>query len=252
MSSIYKKGRDGYFYYQAYVKNENTGKKDKKIFHSLGTKDRKIAKSKQLELDKLYMYKKTDQSIAKWRIFLVFSVIIISVLLFFPTQNHSKYNNTNDLKPERSQDISDKLINNVSDLEKPDIKIEGIQDVTVSSDSIHFNDTENLSPIQYLIAREENSSNAFDQIKIFLNVKKGYSKNQLRSVCEDISVKKNNYSNIIICIYDDSQIGILLSSGKEPYIGSSEQKGRWLAMYSYNSVEGVYFDLNPGEYRHYE
>ena len=40
MSSIYRKGRDGYFYYQTYVENPKTGNKDKRIFHSLGTKDR--------------------------------------------------------------------------------------------------------------------------------------------------------------------------------------------------------------------
>ena len=44
MSSIYKKGRDGYFYYQAYVYNPKTGKYNKKIYHSLGTKDLEEAK----------------------------------------------------------------------------------------------------------------------------------------------------------------------------------------------------------------
>ena len=39
MSSIYRKGRDGYFYYQTYVYNKDTGKKDKRIFHSLRTKN---------------------------------------------------------------------------------------------------------------------------------------------------------------------------------------------------------------------
>ena len=43
MSSIYRKGRDGYFYYQAYVYNSKTKKKDKRIFHSLGTKKREEA-----------------------------------------------------------------------------------------------------------------------------------------------------------------------------------------------------------------
>ena len=31
MSSIYKKGRDGYYYYQVYVFNKETGKNDKRI-----------------------------------------------------------------------------------------------------------------------------------------------------------------------------------------------------------------------------
>jgi hypothetical protein len=51
MSSIYKKGRDGYYYYQTYVYNPETKKKDKRIFHALGTKDLLEAKTKQHELD---------------------------------------------------------------------------------------------------------------------------------------------------------------------------------------------------------
>ena len=54
MSSVYKKGRDGYYYYQSYVHNPLTGKKDKKIYHSLGTKNRDEAILKQVELDKNY------------------------------------------------------------------------------------------------------------------------------------------------------------------------------------------------------
>ena len=47
MSSIYRKGRDGYYYYQTYIYNPETGKKDKRIFHSLGTKNSENAKQKQ-------------------------------------------------------------------------------------------------------------------------------------------------------------------------------------------------------------
>ena len=50
MSSIYRKGRDGYYYYQTYIYNPETGKKDKRIFHSLGTKNSENAKQKQIEL----------------------------------------------------------------------------------------------------------------------------------------------------------------------------------------------------------
>ena len=60
MSSIYKKGRDGYYYYQAYVYNPQTGKKNKRIFHSLGTRDEIIAKEKQRHFDKKYQSKTTS------------------------------------------------------------------------------------------------------------------------------------------------------------------------------------------------
>ena len=48
MSSIYRKGRDGYFYYQTYVFNKKSGKKDKKIFHALKTKSRNKAEKWRL------------------------------------------------------------------------------------------------------------------------------------------------------------------------------------------------------------
>ena len=54
MSSIYKKGRDGFFYYQTYVYNPESKKKDKRINHALGTKDLSEAKLKQNELDAKY------------------------------------------------------------------------------------------------------------------------------------------------------------------------------------------------------
>ena len=54
MSSIYKKGRDGYYYYQTYVYNPESKKKDKRVFHALGTKDAIEAKSKQHKLDLQY------------------------------------------------------------------------------------------------------------------------------------------------------------------------------------------------------
>ena len=57
MSSIYRKGRDGYFYYQTYSINSETGKKDKKIFHSLGTKDRIEAEKQKSLLDQKYAEK---------------------------------------------------------------------------------------------------------------------------------------------------------------------------------------------------
>ena len=51
MSSIYRKGRDGYYYYQTYIYNPESKKKDKRIFYALGTKDLLEAKKKQYELD---------------------------------------------------------------------------------------------------------------------------------------------------------------------------------------------------------
>ena len=57
MSSIYRKGRDGYYYYQTYIYNPDSDKKDKKIFHSLNTKNKSDAEEKKKKLDQQY-YKK--------------------------------------------------------------------------------------------------------------------------------------------------------------------------------------------------
>ena len=61
MSSIYRKGRDGYFYYQTYILNPETGKKNKRIFHSLSTRDREEAIKKQKVLDKKYSKEEQKQ-----------------------------------------------------------------------------------------------------------------------------------------------------------------------------------------------
>ena len=60
MSSIYQKGRDGYYYYQTYIYNPDTGKKNKRIFHSLGTKDKVEAQRKQVQLDIQHEKDKTN------------------------------------------------------------------------------------------------------------------------------------------------------------------------------------------------
>ena len=58
MSSIYRKGRDGYYYYQTYVYNSETKKNDKRIYHSLKTKKLQKAQDLKQELDNKYSHKK--------------------------------------------------------------------------------------------------------------------------------------------------------------------------------------------------
>ena len=96
MSSIYRKGRDGYYYYQTYVYNPETGKKDKRIFHSLGTRELTQAEEKQAELD--IQYKKQITGKQKKSIFsffsdqrksigLVFITVIITIFIMNTFQN---------------------------------------------------------------------------------------------------------------------------------------------------------------------
>ena len=53
MSSIYKKGRDGYIIIKPIFIIQNQ-EKNKKIFHSLGTKNFSVAQIKQKKYDAIY------------------------------------------------------------------------------------------------------------------------------------------------------------------------------------------------------
>ena len=88
MSSIYRKGRDGYFYYQTYVRNSDTGKKDKRIFHSLKTKNEEEALIKQQILDDKYHKINSKQTFTtlKWiknNYQLIMLVVCVSVFTLF-------------------------------------------------------------------------------------------------------------------------------------------------------------------------
>ena len=90
MSSIYPKGRDGYYYYQAYVYNPDTGKMNKRIFHSLGTKDQAEAEKMQSELDSKHEHQKTQSQkenslssrFSNWKT-LTFVLAILIVIFFY-------------------------------------------------------------------------------------------------------------------------------------------------------------------------
>ena len=87
MSSIYRKGRDGYFYYQTYIYNPKTGKKNKRIFHALGTRDKELAEKERLKYDQKY----EDSKISKREKFLSYLqnikipllIFVASVFVFF-------------------------------------------------------------------------------------------------------------------------------------------------------------------------
>ena len=63
-----------------------------------------------------------------------------------------------------------------------------------------------------------------------------------------IKTNYKDFSNVIICIYSDTDLGISLANGLNENISAMEKKKAWLAMYSYNPVEGEYFDDEPGRY----
>ena len=61
-------------------------------------------------------------------------------------------------------------------------------------------------------------------------------------------VDYENYLNVMICIYSNSKVGIKIAKGEETSSTNERPRNVWLAMYTYNSVEGAYFDDNPTEY----
>ena len=52
----------------------------------------------------------------------------------------------------------------------------------------------------------------------------------------------------MICLYANNPAGKDLARGNDETVSVEEQKRSWLAMYTYNSVEGEYFDDNPSGY----
>tara|TARA_Y100001970_G_C14018150_1_gene742048 strand:+ start:170 stop:967 length:798 start_codon:yes stop_codon:yes gene_type:complete len=261
MSSIYKKGRDGYYYYQAYVHNSDTNKKDKRIFHALGTKDLQKAKAKQIELD--LQYEKRSRSVnnsTNLLINLKFQPIIITVLLIvglaiilFELINAYMFDkNTNAIIVQ----------NHISEVKKNNGMVELKKSVeskpfasknhqTLSQKKLIPKSKENVSKItipSHTVERIDTLSDSFNQGKLYVTIDKNLSKESQHLLCSDLMKRYSEFSNIIICLYTNNRAGKNLAKGNDELISAEEQKRSWLVMYTYNSVEGEYFDDNPGGY----
>ena len=141
MSSIYRKGRDGYFYYQTYVFNKESGKKDKKIFHSLGTKDFNKASIKKLELDKKYNHKNKKNYFSTNKLFFGIKVIFPILILFFFVKflfKNNSYQSPNIVAP-KVDSLSDP-IQVKSDQHEENIVLEqnSLKDNLIDSDSTNM------------------------------------------------------------------------------------------------------------------
>ena len=101
---------------------------------------------------------------------------------------------------------------------------------------------------KYTVVRVERLSGAFEQGKIFLTVNQSAGTESLRLLCEKITKQYTEFSNIVICLYTNSDTGGKMANGNVLGVSKEEQKAAWLAMYTYNPVEGAYFDDNPGGY----
>lgn len=253
MGSIYKKGRDGYYYYQTYLFNEKTGKKDKKVFHSLGTKSYEEAIIKQKRLDEKYLNKGKKHLLKVFptkELFKYLSIIIITIFgtiyvsKIFEMKNEKDFSLNNMVISEEASDsetVFDSLLikdalNNKKLLSED--TIEDIKDTIVSSyDKLDFN-----------IERVEKHSSSLDLAKIYAISDSNYQSSQLKQVCRKIATQHTQFSNIIICLYSKSPTGVRLALGDKKFIRKDLYGKSWLAFYTYNEVEGEYFDDNPSGY----
>ena len=258
MSSIYRKGRDGYYYYQTYVINPESGKKDKRIFHALRTKDLAEAKTKQNELDMQYEKKSSSNSnsIKRFNNFNPWSTIAIIAVTIVITIFIINFYKTNIDKKNKRASNSPK---NVRHLEK---KIDPVPVKKIISDQIKtvIQNTEektNLKPKpleskiiipKYTVERVERLSGAFEQGKVYVTINKNSSSESQRLLCEKLVKDYSEFSNIIICLYANNRSGKDLANGNNEIVSVKEQKQSWMAMFTYNSVEGAYFDDNPSGY----
>ena len=257
MSSIYRKGRDGYFYYQTYVLNPETGLKNKRIFHSLNTKDREEALIKKKQLDDSYQ-NKTKKSIQKnqKKRWVILSFLGLSFLLLFFLSNDEPGENT-------SVFIADSLANSLVGETKNKLNIQSsfqIEDSNIfaqqdqvpkiSKDTVSHDIAigKHTSIPSYNVIRVEGLSGVFEQGKIYAVINDSTSIEQMLILCKSIRSKYAEYPSIVICLYSDNKIGLEIANGNGSNISRNDITKHWRAMYSYHEVEGEYFDDNPGGY----
>ena len=250
MSSIYKKGRDGYYYYQTYIHNPKTGKKNKRIFHALRTKDVEIAKKKQLELDRDYAklkknkYNKVSNVVKKYFIKML---IFIFFLIFIKTML-----NNFDLKSKLLQESQIESQKVDFEKEKNDIITDKDSNNSFETNQININDVilSKNQPIipQFTVHRIDEHSSSFNQASIYATVKGAYNDEGLKILNRKIVKKYPAFSNFIICLYLENELGLSLAKGIINQILIEDKTKVWLSMYSINQIEGEYFDASPNSY----
>jgi hypothetical protein len=265
MSSIYRKGRDGYYYYQTYVYNPESKKKDKRIFHSLSTRNQVEAETKQNELDTQYEkqnYIDSNSSMLSYNfspkptIAIIVGTITITILVLdFFRPNTVKQNTSSSIIPEKIEivekknEITPNIIEPVKLVinEKIDPIIENKPQI-IKTTPEPKQVTPKVTIPKYTVERVDRLSGAFEQGKVYVTLNKSSSNESQRLLCEDLTKRYSEFSNIVICLYANNRAGKDLARGNDETVSVEEQKRSWLAMYTYNSVEGEYFDDNPSGY----
>jgi len=265
MSSIYRKGRDGYYYYQTYVYNPESKKKDKRIFHSLSTRNQTEAETKQNELDTQYEkqnYIDSNSSMLSYNfspkptIAIIVGTIAITILVvdyFRPNTVKQKTNSS--IIPEKIHVIEEKIDATPKIIEPVKLVINERINPLIENKSEIIKTTPDPKQVapkvtipKYTVERVDRLSGAFEQGKVYVTINKNSSNESQRLLCEDLTKRYSEFSNIVICLYANNRAGKDLARGNDETVSVEEQKRSWLAMYTYNSVEGEYFDDNPSGY----
>ena len=241
MSSIYKKGRDGYYYYQAYVYNSDTKKKDKRIFHSLGTKDYHDAEKKKLNLDKIYEGRVSGKTF--YKISILFAIVSLIIMHIFNKNEESDI-----VAGNLVQDNAVKVVDDISQ----DLNLNDLSDNLFSKpliDNIDVNKDDNSIKIpKYNIEKIVKLGGAFNQVKIHATIDENVNNASKLMLCSFLSNEFNQFTNIVICLYVNNRLGKAIASGSTENFTVDEKRKTWLAMYTYNPVEGEYFDDRPSGY----
>lgn len=261
MSSIYRKGRGGYFYYQAYIFNPETGKNDKRIFHSLGTKNEYEAERKKIKLDNNYENKKSNIERLPYNIhykLFIFIFIIFGTLFVFFKDEYQIFSIVS-----RNRDEVDVSLKNKKKMNS--INGDFLGQNTVAQ--VFYSTTENYLTFEesrthtknkkieqldsipnFTLVRIDQLSGVFEQGKLYITINENTSYKSMKMLCNMLKNEHTEFENIIICIYAENTIEKAIFEGDGGLISNNEYNKAWLAMYSYNKVEGEYFDGNPGKY----
>ena len=249
MSSIYRKGRDGYFYYQAYIYNLKTKKKDKRIFHSLKTKDRDLATLKKRKYDLLYEKKKRKTNH-------VYLLLICSILLFFIIP-FTYFNNFK--KNKNSQNISNI---NLSNIEKKNIKTKDVENKKVKNDISILNINKNkinetIQPkkpevLKYKVLKVFEGSDTFKQGKVYAGLENNLIAAKKEEICNQLKNQFSRFENIIICLFliNENKKNMPLSFREN--LTAEQKKSFWIGLYTFNLVEGAFFDPTPSKYLEFD
>ena len=259
MSSIYRKGRDGYYYYQAYLLNPESNKKDKKVFHSLGTKNQLIAEKKQKMFDLKYDNNNSASGFYwlsyKFNLGQTFIIILGTFTITFMIANRGK--GIVDVQP----NVPNSIISPLNENHKKDIskKKSSLTDNYILAERIKKKDVvnpiikENITnkknnSLKHIIERIDRPYGASELGKIYVTIESTLSKKNQMLICKKILDQYPKFSNIIICLYTNTNAGIALARGNDEMVSIQDQKESWLGMYTFNPVEGEYFDDNPSGY----